>query len=255
MNIRRLTLLALSVLAVILFTGCIQMHSETIIDKNGGGTATMTMSVSKTVSDAMKQMSELDPDSDTSDMPDIDSMDRKEIEKRLKGFDVKLTKFEKKDVDGKQTVVMAYEFKDLKGLSAAMGSFMGGGDSEENGLGVFDAGNGNLVLRPAHYDLPAFDEEEAADVVDEAPAMDEMDPAAMQKQMALMGTLMSAAAELDISMKITVPGDIVSTNAPAQEGRTSIWTINSGNMMMAGDNMAPEIVFSGNGVKIKPMAE
>jgi hypothetical protein len=70
-----------------------------------------------------------------------------------------------------------------------------------------------------------------------------------------MGTLMGAISELDISMKVTVPGDIVSTNAPAQEGRTSIWAVNAGNMMTMDQDMAPEIVFSAKGLKIKPQAE
>ena len=62
-------------------------------------------------------------------------------------------------------------------------------------------------------------------------------------------------AELDVSMKITVPGDIVTTNAPAQEGRTSIWTVNGDNMMTAGQDMNPVITFSGKGLDIKPLAE
>ena len=73
----------------------------------------------------------------------------------------------------------------------------------------------------------------------------------MQKQMQVMGTLMGAMAELDVSLKITVPGDIIESNAPVQEGRTSIWAINSSNMMTAGQDMEPVITFSGKGLKIK----
>lgn len=253
--IRRLMTLALAVLAVALFSGCVQLHSDTVIDKNGGGTATMTMSISEQTMDTLKQMQELDPDGDTSDMPDFDEMDEKEIKERLKGFDVKLTKFEKKTVDGRLTVTMEYKFDNMKGLSVAMGSFMGDSDGDDNGLGIFDAGDGNLVLRPATYDLPSWDDEEEDAEVEEEMSMNEMDPEVMQKQMALGMQLMASAAELDVSMKITVPGDVVSTNAPEQDGRTSIWSINSSNMMTAGGDMAPEIVFSGKGLKIKPMTE
>lgn len=254
--IRRLITLALAMLAVALFCGCMQVHTDTVIDKNGGGTATMSMSISQNVLEAIEQMQELDPDSEAGDLPNFDEIDEGEIKDRLKGFNVKLTKFEKKDVDGRQTVIMEYKFDDMKGLSVAMGSFMGDSDGDENGLGIFDAGDGNLVLRPATYDLPAWEEEED-EVEEEAEdmSMEQMDPEAMQKQMAIMGTLMASASELDVSMKITVPGDIVSTNAPEQDGRTSIWSINSNNMMTAGGDMKPEIVFSGKGVNIKPMTE
>ena len=51
----------------------------------------------------------------------------------------------------------------------------------------------------------------------------EADPEQMQKQMELMGKLMASISELDVSMKITVPGEIVESNAPTVEGNTSIW--------------------------------
>ncbi len=57
--------------------------------------------------------------------------------------------------------------------------------------------------------------------------------------------------ELDISMKMTVPGDIIESNAPTVEGRTSIWNIDSSNMMSGNTDMEPNIVFSGKGLKIK----
>lgn len=254
MNIRRLSLLALAAVATLALTGCVQMHSETTIDQDGGGTATITMSMSKAVSDALKQMQEMDSEGGPGgDMPAFDDLDREALEERVKEFDVKITRFEKGEQDGRETIDIAYEFKDMKGLSAAMGAFMSGDDEEDNGLGIFDAGNGNLVLRPTSYDFPDWDDE--AEDEDEVEDAGSGNPEDMQQQMALMGTLMGAISELDISMKVTVPGEIVSTNAPSQEGRTSIWAINSSNMMTMDQDMAPEIVFSGKGVKVKPQAE
>lgn len=254
MTIRRLAMLALAALTALAFTGCVQMRSETIIDQSGGGTASITVSMSQAVSDALEQMQELDTEGGPGgDMPAFDDLDRATIEKRVKEFGVKVTRFEKGERDGRETLDIAYEFKDPKGLSAAMGAFLSGSESEENGLGIFDAGDGNLVLRPASYDFPAWDAEDTNS--DETTGQAEPDPQQMQKQMALLGTLMGAVAELDVSMKITVPGDIVSTNAPAQEGRTSIWAINAANMMSMDQNVQPEIVFSGKGLKIKPQAE
>ncbi|MEZ4386268.1 MAG: hypothetical protein R3D98_01570 [Candidatus Krumholzibacteriia bacterium] len=253
MTIRRPAILTASLLVIGLLAGCVQFHSETTIDKNGGGTAVITMSMSKAVSDAVKQMQSMDPQgSPGGEMPSFEDIDRAELEKRVKEFGVKVTKFEKGEVDGRETMSIAYEFKDMKGLSAAMGAVMSGGDSDQNGLGIFDAGDGNLVLRSASYDLPDWSADEEADAETESPSAN---PEDMGKQMELMGTLMGALSELDVTMKITVPGDIVSTSAPQHEGRTSIWTINSSNMMTAGQDMEPEIVFSGKGLNIKPQTE
>lgn len=254
MTIRRLFLLTLVALAALAFPGCVQMRSETIIDQSGGGTASIAVSMSQAVSDALKQMQELDSEGRPGgDMPAFEDLDRATLEKRVKEYGVKITRFEKGARDGRETIDIAYEFKDPKGLSAAMGAFLSGSDSGENGLGIFDAGSGNLVLRSASYDFPDWDAEDTT--TDEVTGPTDLDPQQMQQQMALMGTLMGAISELDVSMKITVPGDIVSTNAPGQEGRTSIWAVNAGNMMSTGQNLEPEIVFSGKGLKITPQTE
>ena len=64
-------------------------------------------------------------------------------------------------------------------------------------------------------------------------------------------TITGDAAKLEA----TVPGDVVSSNAPTVEGRTSIWSIDQSNMMQQDQDMDPEIVFSGKGLKLKPLAE
>ena len=58
-------------------------------------------------------------------------------------------------------------------------------------------------------------------------------------------------SDLDILMKITVPGDVIESNAPQVDGRTSIWKIDSSNMMEQQGELEPVITFSGKGVKIK----
>ncbi len=254
MLIRRFAILLLPVFAMLLLGGCMQLHSETTIDKNGGGKAAFTISMSQSVAEAMKEMQELDSSGGPGgDMPSFSDLDKDEINRKVKEFGVELTKFKTGTVDGRETTEIEYTFKDMKGLSAAMGAIGAGGDSDDFGLGIFDAGDGNLVLRPASYDFPDWSEEEAEE--EDAMDMSEMDPGAMGKQMEIMGKMMGAISELEVEMRITVPGDIVSTNAPQQEGRTSIWTVNSSNMMSAGQDMEPEIVFSGKGLKIKPQSE
>ncbi len=252
---KKLLLLGVTVLAALNLTGCVIFHSHTDIHADGSGVAELSISMSPAIQEAIAEFQELDSEqSESMDFPLLDDMNKDEIEKAAKGHGVKVTTFEKAVVDGRETLNMVLEFEDLEGLSFVMSRVMGDGDAGGNGMGIFDAGDGNFVLKQAHYDFPA---EPAAEEVEEIdPAAEdaqEMTPEQMQKQMEIMGKLMGAMAELDVSFKITVPGDIVSTNAPQTDGRTSIWTVNASNMMTMDQSMDPEIVFSGKGLKIKPL--
>lgn len=233
----------LVVALVAMMSGCVQMHMNTEIKKDGSGTMEMTMSLSEVVKEAIALEA---GDDDLAELGAMMSMDKKELEKAIKGHDVKVKKYEKKDVKGRETLFIKLEFKDLEGLSMALNQMEMGDDG---GLAIVDLGDGNYAFRPYEYDFPVKAEEEVEE--EEEMTMDDMDPAKMQKQMEIMGKLMGAMSELDFSMKITVPGDIVESNAPIVEGRTSTWSINAANMMSAGSDMEPNIVFSGKGLKIK----
>lgn len=251
--------LSVVLLALLACAGCITMHSNTVIEKDGSGTAEMEFGMSVSVAEALLEMQEMDQSGQSEmELPAFDDIEKGEIEKAIKPFDVKLTNFEKNTVDGRQVVKMAFEFKDLRGLSAAMTVAMGGsGENTGEGMGIFDAGDGNLILKQAQYDFSDLEmpsgkaEEEAAE--EAAPA--QPNPEDMQKQMELMGKLMGAISEMDVRIAITVPGDIVESNAPEQDGRTSIWTINAENMMTQGGDLDPVITFAGKGLKITPLTE
>ena len=244
--------LILTSLAVALFAlslgGCVQMHSDTVINEDGSGTATIDFSVSPVVAEAAQEMRELNSGDDDMEIPSIDDMDKGEIEKAAKEHGVKVKKFEKKEIEGRKTLSMEFEFKDLKGLSFVMGTTVG--EDPSQGMGIVEDSDGNFILQTVTYDFPVTEEDPEEEEAETAP--EEMDPEMMQKQMAIMGKMMGAMAELDVKMTITVPGDIISSNAPLVEGRTSTWTINSGNMMTAGQDMEPNIKFSSKGLKIKP---
>ncbi len=244
---RFLTMMLMVALAAMM-SGCIQMHMNTEIEKDGSGTMEMTMSLSAVVTEAINEMGTEGMDDDMEEIGDLMKMEKSELEESIKDLDVELVKFEQGIVEERETVQIKLKFKDLENLSLALRSIMGG---EDNGLAIVDNGDGNFVLRPYEYDWPPLPEEEVE--ADEAEDTEEVDPEEMQKQMALMGKLMGAMGELDISMKMTVPGDIIESNAPTVEGRTSIWTINSSNMMSGNTDMEPNIVFSGEGLKIKPV--
>jgi hypothetical protein len=168
---------------------------------------------------------------------------------------VTIKKFEESQPGGAQMIDMILEFKTLEGLSAVLDATM----DNEGGMKLFKTTDGNYVLRGSK-DMGGEDSDEDMasddDSDDDSDSPDEMDPAKMGKAMEIMGKLMSSMQELDVAMRITVPSDIIESNAPKTDGRTSIWEINSDNMMTAGESMGePEIVFSGKGIKIDAPAD
>jgi len=109
------------------------------------------------------------------------------------------------------------------------------------------------VLKTHTYDWPDIAEEDTeVEVEMSMDSMADLDFDKIQNQMELMGKMMGAISELEMKMKITVPGDIVESNAHQVEGRTSIWAIDSSNMTSEDGDMEPHIVFSSKCLKLKP---
>ena len=249
---KRLLILSALLATAFLATGCIQVKWDSVIEKDGSGTMDMTMSLSKVLTESMDDLKALNQDDSMDGLDELMSADKDELQKKLKPYGVKITKFEDKMVDGRKTMEIGYEFKDLEGLSQAMNAMGTGSDDE--GLAVFDNGDGTYTLGTYDYGWPAPAEEEEEEE-EAANPMDEMDPEMMGKQMEIMGKLMGAMSELDVRMTLTVPGDIVETNAPEQDGRTSIWSINASNMMSMDQDMTPRITFKASGLKMKTIKE
>lgn len=246
---KRLLTLVLALAAATLLSGCVQMHMEAEIEKDGSGTLDMTVTLSDVLVEVMNEDTGVDDMDELSGMMD---MEKSELEKKIKGHGVKLKTFEKGEFNGKQGMHIVVDFQDLEGMSYAMTAIT---NENEGGLAVYDLGNGNYALRQFDYGWPEEADEMEAEAEEEPESMEDMDPEQMQKQMALMGRLMGAMGELEVAMRITVPGDIIETNAPTSEGRTSIWKIDSSNMMTAGTDMEPDIVFSAKGLKIKELKQ
>ena len=256
-----LATISLIALASLSLTGCIQAYSDTVIEKDGSGTATLSMSMSPAMVEAIQDMEDLGMTQDQNmEIPKFGDINKDDLDKAAKGHGVKITKFEKSADDGYQKLDIAMEFEDLKSLSYVMGSLMGGKPGE--GMGIYETADDNFVLKQATYDfpdVPADEVEESApapkaEADTEKPVLTAEEKSA--KQMEVYGKLMAAVGELDIKFTITVPGEIIESNAPAVDGTTSIWTINPSNMMNQQDqNMEPIITFSSKGLKIKALKE
>jgi hypothetical protein len=224
-----------------LLAGCVTFHSSLVIGPDGSGTCTVDYSVSESVKQALAESGSLGGEG--KDMPSIEDFDRTEMEKRAKENGVTISSFEHKTVDGRESLAISMKFKDVTGLSRVMRT--AGGD---NGvMAILRNADGNYVLTSIPDPNPPAAEPEKAAAEEETAAAPE-DPA---KAMEVMGKLMQSINELDVRMEITVPGDVLSSSAPAVEGRTSVWAINAANMMEAQNmTMEPEITFSKAGVNI-----
>lgn len=240
----RTSILALMAAAALLaMSGCVQFHSDVTLDGKGGGTASVKMSVAADVLKARTDMLSMGG-SMGMDLPDYDTVTRAYLDKRAAGHGVTINTFNKGAAGGRKTLDCTLTFADLKGISWVLNDVSGalGGA----GLGLFAAPGGNVALRTKQYNFPATPQKTTPPP---APT-----PEQMQRQSELAATLMGAINELDIVIKLTVPGDIVRSNAPKVDGRTSTWTINAGNMM-AQQEVAPEVVFAGAGMTVKPAAK
>ena len=59
--------------------GCVRMHSNTVIEKDGSGTATLEFALSPSVAEAIEELKALDPEGGGDvDMPDCDESGRGE---------------------------------------------------------------------------------------------------------------------------------------------------------------------------------
>lgn len=237
-------LLAALAVGLLFAGGCMKMHTETTIGPDGSGTATVHFSMAQEVADAVKELSEMPDNQMGQTPPSLADISKQEIEEAAAKYGVKVKRFDKISADGRSGIEMELAYKQLSDLSHVLGGMMG---DDEEGLGLFRTEDGNYLLTTTELDLPEEEpESEDATATDAA----EMDPEAMQKSMAIMQQLMAHMNELDISMKITVPGDVIESNAPQVDGRTSIWKVDATNMMQVEGEMEPKIKFSSKGVDI-----
>jgi len=244
------TLVALLAVSLLMGGGCMKIHTDTTIEKDGSGTATLYFSMAKEVAEAMEELSDM-PNSQMDEAPPSPTaITKDEVEKAAAQYGVKVKKFEKFTDADRDGFEMELAFEHLQDLSYVLAGVMGGG---EDALCLFSTGDGNFLLTSTKLDLPDEPDEEfeVEAEADAAASPDDMSQEDMQKSMAVMQKMMAHMSDLDILMKITVPGDVIESNAPQVDGRTSIWKVDSSNMMEQQGELEPMITFSGKGVKIK----
>ena len=245
-------IIALGLTALVLATtGCVQLESNVVIEKDGSGTLNVTYTIPLDVESALREMASLDSGMDEDmGMPPLfdESFDMSAMKSDLEPHGVKMKDYSN-TVEGEARVVrLSLAFTDVDGMQAALEN-AGGGDAA---MGLRRTSDGNYYIGevPSAH---AFDEEDEEEAVEYDPSDMEDMGAAMKnaaRSMELMGVLMSRASEMKVQWTITVPGDVISNNADSVDGRTCTWVLDS-STMMSGSMASPEIVFSGAGLKIE----
>ncbi len=230
------------VVLVAALSGCLQVKMATDIAKDGSGTYTMTYSVSQEVEQTLAELNALGGEmaAEMDEAPDFADFDRDEFVAKVGKHGVKLVSYANDIKDGRRIVELKLSYPDLVSFSEAIGGSFGG-----SGLKITKHGDDYLL---SSYQVEKTEVTEAA----KEDAQEDMN-AAMQnaaKSMELMGRLMAHLSEMSMAIAITLPGDIVESNAHRVEGRTCIWEINANNMMQA-EGMEPRVVFSGKGLSLK----
>jgi hypothetical protein len=250
-NMRNLTR-ACALIALVASAGCMQMSLETVIEDDGSGTTAITFGMSTEVAEALKELSGMDESMNMDDMPDLGKLTREHAEKVAKQHGTEVKKFERSQADDQESLEMVFAFEDVRDVSHTINALMSEEEDDEV-MQIFATADGNFMLATA-VDPNAVAKEDASAAETEETAQDpsEMDPQAMQKSMELMGKLMAHMSEFDMRIAVTLPGDILESNAMEQDGRTAIWHVDASNMMsMQDQDMDPEIKFAGKGLKIK----
>lgn len=245
--IKRSFVLLLAGLALFVSAGCFQVNLDTAIEKDGSGTTDIEISVIESLSVAVAELQKMGGSLDEVDIVRIMSLEEEALKDGLKGHDVKVQSFKSETVDGRKTLSIGLEFKDLENMAFAIGRITGKNDG--SGLGIFSTEDGNLVLKDATY---AF-ADEPAEEVDES--MDMPSDEILDKQMDVSGLVMQSQGEFKMVNVITVPGDVLETTATRADGRTCTWTVDMETLMSDREALKPRVVFSGNGLKIQPMQE
>ena len=241
-------LLLLPALALLAWTtsGCVHMHMETVIDPDGGGACTVSYAIGREVADAVAALNALGAGPATERLPSLDGLGRDEVARICAAHGVTLVDHRYTGAAAGQRLDLALAFDDVGALSAVLAGLGDGG----GGVMRIDANDdGTYTLRTAPA-APEADGEPPAPADRRPPASaDEM--GRMQRSMPHLGVLMAHLDELDVLMTITVPGDVIHSNAMEVEGRTSIWSVNAANVGHAtGGGMDPVIRFAGDGVTI-----
>lgn len=229
-----------------LLAGCIEVRMETDLNGDGSGHGEIEIAICPAVTAKLAETAHL-TDMPRTEVGDIAELDDARLQVLAAPAGVTVSGFESRVIEGRRTVSFAMEFGSLEGYSWVLGNVF---DEVGDGLGVFAGQDGNLVFKEAQYDM--------SDLVGKVPALPERtDPGdeAMDMFMELRGVINAHVADARVVNVITVPGDVIDTDATAMEERTCTWELDFAAIRADKDALKPMIEFDGAGLSMKPMGD
>jgi len=244
---RSLIAFALVVL-VVLGAGCMKIHIDTVVEADGGGTATIELAMSREVADAVTRIGELEEGQRGGgrNPAAVGDLGRDRLAAACRDAGVQLLRHELRDDASGVRLTVTLGFSEVSDLSHALGAL--GSDAvarQGEELRITRTEEGHYLL--ANTPRPGALADSAAASEPSVSASEPPDGEALQP----FSVLLEHVGELDIRRTITVPGEVISSNAREVEGRTSIWEINAANMLEEQDTgLDPRIVFRGDELTI-----
>lgn len=248
---RSLLLIIALTAALIAAPGCMKIHIDTVITADGSGTAAIELAMNREVADAVARLGELDSHGDRAggqDLPAIGELGGERLAAACRAAGVTLASHDFADDEAgvRLDVTLAFlRISDLSHALSALGSDAVARGGEELRIIRTEGGDyllANMATAGADAGSPQSDPASAADL--NRPA----DPEFLVN----FKVLLDHVDELDIRRTITVPGEVISSNAREVEGRTSIWVVNAANMLEEQDTgLDPRITFASEGLSIE----
>lgn len=236
-------------------TGCIQSDDATVLQKDGSGTAQISMTVDLSKFEQIAEMFKgfggagepgmegEKPEEPKKDEGFASEMSEEKVREKLKEHPgIELVKYTNEKKDGKQVIQMELKFKDVADYAKA--EFFGNKSVE-----LVKNEDGSFTLK---FD-PMAGQGDKMGGGDDA-GMGEADPMGGDPSM-MLGMMEPFLGTLEVKSKITLPGTITETNGTKDGESTVSWAFNWKSMMDSMKEKKPAswvVTFKGEGIELKP---
>jgi hypothetical protein len=233
---------ALSVLG----SGCVQVRMDTEIAADGSGSTTISYHMSRPVADAISRLASYQAGGPEAIHDYADAMDlrRERIDTVCRATGARLLDHTFVDDPQGRRLSMTLAFPRVEVLSHVFAELDDSPGGERRELRLVRTAQGD-------YHLTSVAMTSAEAVVDEAmPPAGQWAPEDTHAAMQDLFVLLDHREELDVRITVTVPGEVISSNAMEVSDRTSIWFVNAATTgQPESPDFTPDILFSGEGLE------
>ena len=242
-----LTVLALTVLG----SGCVQVRMDTEITRDGSGSTTISYRMNRPVADAISRLASYQAGGPEAiqDYPAAMDLRRERIDTVCRATGAELVDHTFADDAEGRRLSMTLAFPRIEVLSQVFAELDDAPGGERREL--------RLVRTPQDdYHLTSVAASPAEAAADTAlPPAGQWAPEDTHAAMRDMFVLLDHREELDVRITVTVPGEVINSNAMEVSDRTSIWVLNAATTgQPESPDFTPDILFSGEDLELPTAA-